>query len=74
MRTTKKILPADTRCRHLSLFDTYLDVQELLSEDWRAHIDGVSGSVERSSEHFNTDGHAQDITGELYVSVQIINA
>lgn len=57
-----------------SLFDTYLDVQEFLGENWRAVVNRVTGSIEGSAEHFNTDGHAQDVASELYVSVQIINA
>jgi hypothetical protein len=52
-----------------SLFDTYLDVQEFLGKNWRAVVNRVTGTIERSSEHFNTDGHAQDVASELYVSV-----
>ena len=37
-------------------------------------INRVSGTIEGPAEHFNTDGHAEDITCELNVSVQIINA
>lgn len=37
-------------------------------------IDWVSGTIEGSSKHLNTDGHLEDISGELAVSVQVINS
>lgn len=56
------------------LRDTYLDIEELLGEYWRALIDWRSGTVEHSTEHFNTHGHAEDITREFTSSVQVINS
>jgi hypothetical protein len=51
-----------------------LDIEELLGEYWRALIDWRSGTIEHSTKHFNTHGHAEDITREFTSSVQVINS
>jgi len=51
-----------------------LDIEELLSEYWRALIDWCSGTIEHSTEHFNTHGHSKDISREFTSSVQVINS
>lgn len=54
--------------------ETYLDIEELLGKDWGTVVNGGTRTIEGSAEHLNWDGHTQDITCELNVSVQIINA
>lgn len=54
--------------------DTYLDIEELLSEYGRSLIDWCTGTIEHSTKHFNAHGHAEDITREFTSSVQVINS
>lgn len=71
----------DTGLDHLLWIDSLiwinglsLDIEELLGEYWRALIDWRSGTIEHSTKHFNTHGHAEDITREFTSSVQVINS
>jgi len=50
-----------------------LDVEEVFSEYWGSVVDGHSGTIELATEHLNGDGHLEDITGELAVSVEVID-
>ena len=36
-------------------------------------IDRSTGAVEGSAEHFNTDWHAQNVSCEFDMSVQVVN-
>lgn len=51
-----------------------IDVQELLSQHWGTLVDGDSGTVERSSQHFFGDWHLQGFTSELTMSIKVINS
>jgi len=50
-----------------------LDIKEIFSEYWGSMIDRDSGTIELATEHLNGDGHLQDITGELAMSVEVID-
>jgi hypothetical protein len=52
---------------------TYLDVEEVLGEYWGSVINWDTGTIELATEHLNGDGHLQDITGELTMSVEVID-
>ena len=51
----------------------YLDVKEVFSEHGRAVVDWDAGAIELAAEHFSADGHSEDITGELAVSVRVVD-
>lgn len=53
--------------------DTYLDIEEILSEDWRTIVNGRTLSIELATEHLCADRHAEDVTSELAMSVRVIN-
>ena len=53
--------------------DTYLNIQEFLSQHWRSVINWVTGSIESSTKHFNTHWHSKYITSELASSRNVIN-
>ena len=53
--------------------NTYLDVKEVLSQDWRAIVDWSTLSVELTAKHFSTDGHAEHITSELTMGVGVVD-
>ena len=55
-------------------FGSYLDVQEFLCEYRWAMVDWLTRSIEGPSHHFDTDGHLQNVTSELAMSVQIVDA
>jgi len=50
-----------------------LDVEEIFGEDWGSMINWDSGTIELATEHLNGDGHLEDITSELAMSVQVID-
>ena len=52
---------------------SYLNVEELLSENWGTLINGETWTIEDSTLHLNWDRHFQDLTGELNMCAQIIN-
>lgn len=53
---------------------SYLDIQELLSKHGGTVIDRSTWTIERPSQHLNTDGHAEHVTCELAMGVQVVNA
>jgi len=53
---------------------SYLNVEELLCENWRTVVNGGTGPIERAAKHLNADWHAQDVTCELDMSVQVVDA
>ena len=53
--------------------DTYLNIQEFLSQHWRSVINWVTGSIESSTKHFNTHWHSKYITSELASSGHVID-
>lgn len=55
------------------LYDTYLDIEELLGQYWRTLINWLTRTIEHSSKHFNTHGHSEDITSELTGGAHVIN-
>lgn len=70
----------DTSLDHLLWIDSLkwinwltLDIKELLCEHRRSLIDWVTGSIEHSSEHFDTHWHSQDVTGELTCGSEVID-
>jgi len=50
-----------------------LDVEEVLSEHSGALINWDTGTVELTTQHFCGDRHAEHITSELDVSLQVID-
>ena len=52
---------------------TYLDIEEIFGEDWGSMINWDSGTIELATEHLNGDGHLEDITSELAMSVEVID-
>jgi len=52
---------------------TYLNIEEILSKYGWSVIDGDTGTVELSSEHFSGDRHTEHITCELDVGLKIID-
>jgi hypothetical protein len=51
----------------------YLDIEEVLGEYWGSVINWDTGTIELATEHLNGDGHLEDITGELAMSVEVID-
>lgn len=52
---------------------TYLDIEEAFSEDRRSLIDGLALTIKLATEHFGGDGHLEHVTGELTMSVGVVN-
>ncbi len=52
---------------------TYLDIEEVFGEDGRTVVDGLTLSIELATKHLSGDGHLQHVTGELTVSVRVVN-
>merc|ERR1712166_798356 len=50
-----------------------LNVKEVFGEDGWTTINGLTGTVELTTQHLGRDWHAQNITSELNVRLQIIN-
>ena len=51
-----------------------MDVQEFFSQDGRSFVDGCSGAVEGTTQHFFGDRHLHGLACELTVSVEVVNA
>ena len=51
----------------------YLDIEEVFGEDGRTVIDRSSLAVELTTKHLSADRHAEHITGEFAMSVQVVN-
>lgn len=52
---------------------TYLDIEEILGEHGWSVINGDTGAVELAAEHLSGDGHAEDITCELDVGLEVVD-
>lgn len=50
-----------------------LDIKEVFGEYWGSMVDGHTGTIELATEHLDRDRHAEDITGELTMGVEVIN-
>lgn len=50
-----------------------VNIEELFGQNWGTFIDGNTGTIEGSAQHFFGNGHLEDITSELTMSVQVIN-
>lgn len=59
--------------KFIYVHNTYLNIEELLSEHWRSVIDWVSGTVEGTTKHLNTHGHTEYITCELTSGGPVVN-
>jgi hypothetical protein len=51
----------------------YLDVEEVFGEDSGTMIDGDTGTIELTAKHLGGDWHAEHITSELNVSLEIVD-
>ena len=54
--------------------EDYLNIKELLSQDWWTLVDWNTGSIEGSTEHFFSNWHLKSISSELAMRVEVINA
>ena len=63
----------DTPVRGWGGMGAYLDIEEVLGEYWRSVINWDTRTIELATEHLNGDGHLEDITGELAMSVKVID-
>jgi len=52
---------------------TYLDIEEVLSEYGWSVVDGDAGTIELAAEHFSGDGHAEHVTCELDVGLEVVD-
>lgn len=43
----------------------YLDIQEVLGQNWGTLVDGLTGAVEHTTQHVFGYGRTQNVTGEL---------
>ena len=52
---------------------TYLDIQEVFSEDGRSVINWDTRTIELATKHLSGDWHAEHITCEFTMSIRVIN-
>ena len=52
---------------------TYLDIEEILSKNWRTVVDGSSLTIELATKHLCGDRHAEHVTSELTMGVSVVN-
>jgi len=52
---------------------TYLDIEEVFSEYGWSVVDGDTGTIELAAEHFSGDGHAEHVTCELDVGLEVVD-
>jgi hypothetical protein len=52
---------------------TYLDVEEVFSENWGSMVDGDTRTIELATKHLGGDGHAEHVAGELNVGVHVVD-
>jgi len=50
-----------------------LDIEEAFSEDGGTLIDRLALTIELATQHFGGDGHLEHVTGELTMSVSVVN-
>jgi len=50
-----------------------LDIEEVLGEHWGSVVNRNTGTVELTAKHLSGDGHAEHVTGELNVSLEIVD-
>lgn len=50
-----------------------LDIEEILSKNWRTVVDGSSLTIELATKHLCGDRHAEHITSELTMGVSVVN-
>ena len=59
--------------KSLQNLGTYLDVQEVFGQHTGAIVDGHTGAVELTTQHFGGDWHFEHIASEFDVGLQVVD-